>query len=279
MVEPGERGHHHVELRPQQAARRHRPALGRAEQPRAAARAWPRRTRRRAGSIISWIVSADHVHLPSARLGDLQVERHHRRGGMAHRARAQHLELGLGPGRRPGRAATARRVHLDCALMRERRLAQAVEEASDGVADARAARDALPRRLDRACQLVTAVDRRDHVRGRVRQTVDDQPLDVRLEIGQHRVARDAICSRWRSAARSRSRRPGSGTSPPRSRPIVDSMKNASPIGIWKLAHSVLGQLEVLEPQRARAGRAVLRSPRAQRPAALTRRTRSGARPG
>ena len=85
-------------------------------------------------------------------------------------------------------------------------------------------------------------------------------------------------SRTRSAARSRWRRPGSGysaTTQPAVRRIHEERESDRDL---EARPQLVGQLEVGEPQRAVAGGAILGIARAQRPAALARRTRSCARP-
>ena len=129
-----------------------------------------------------------------------------------------------------------------------------------------------------AGQRVAAVDRRDRVGRRIGKTVDDQPLDVRLQIGQHRVELEhpapgrEVQLALGGARRARvQRHHAAGDARLHEERKADRDLEARP--------QLLGQLEVCEPQRPRPRRAVLSIAGAQRPAALARRIRSCARTG
>ena len=127
----------------------------------------------------------------------------------------------------------------------------------------------LPVHLDRPGQLVAAVDRRDRVAaGGSDRRLTISALDVGLERGQDRVQVDQPGPGLRSAARSRSPRPGWDRARPRSRRRSSRMKKASPIGIWKLAHTSSGMsMSGSHSVRLPVG-PVLGIAGAQRPAAL-----------
>ena len=266
----GERRHDHVELRPDQAAGRHRPALGRPEQADQALAGG--RVVGAPGRLDHHLDrERDHVHLAPARLGHLQVEHEHRRRRVAHRralpaprtrARARRVE---GSGRR---RAGGLRAHARTASAW-----RPVEERRHRLLHRRAAGQALPVRLDRAGERVAAVDRRDGVRRRVGQAVHDQPLDVGLEPLEHRVQLDhpapgcEVQLALGRAGRARVERddaPGGGRVHEEGEPDRDL--EARP--------DVVGQLDVGQPLRAAARSAGTPHRPSAAPSSSRRRTRS-----
>src|SRR5580704_1026320 len=93
----------------------------------------------------------------------------------------------LTPGPPSRRDRPHARTALTPASRQDRPRAEPLEELGHGDLDAAAARDPLPVRLDRARELVAAVDRRDHEERRIDEPIDDQALDVGLEPLEHRV--------------------------------------------------------------------------------------------
>ena len=164
--------------------------------------------------------------------------------GGSRRARiALHAQAGTATARRSSKKARHRLAHL------------------------RAPRDPLPVHLDRARQRVAAVDRRDHIRRRLRQPVDDQPLDIRLELGEHGVQLNHATPRGEvqlalgRAPRARVQRYDA----PGDRRLHEERQ---PDRNLKARPYVVRKLEVRQPQRPPAHWAVLGIAAAQRPAAL-----------
>ena len=156
--------------------------------------------------------------------------------------------------------------------------AQAVEERRHRLLHLRPAGDALPVRLDRAGQRVAAVDRRDRVRRRVGQAVDDQPLDVGLEALEHRVQLDHPAPGFEvelALGRARRARVQRDDAPGRRR----VHEEREPDRDLEARPHVVGQSggRAATPCGSRSGGTPDRPSAA--PSSSRRRTRSGARPG
>ena len=208
-VAPVKPGTSAVDARPLEGLRRRRPALGRAEQlDEALARrvVVGRASPGRSGS--AWTARSCRPRAPPAR----STCRWKRSAGAA----------AYGTGSTPrtvNSGSGARRAGGGLDAHAAARLAQRAKNPATRLVDRRAAGDALPALLDQPDEPVALVDRHDRVAARVAEAVDDQRLRVGLEALEHRVARDERVPGGRASARTRSRRPGSGTArrprPPR----------------------------------------------------------------